>query len=86
MSELIVLSVEQYELLKDKGYIVRGVPKFIESGKTQRALGHDAAYSLVRFFFTPALDKAVEIGGVRIEPDHIRQKLEPKLWRELLRK
>jgi hypothetical protein len=84
MSEMIVLAVEQYMQLRDKGFIREGKPQFIPVGKLQRVYGHDAAYSLVRFFFTPALDRAISIGGVRIDPDHIRQKLEPEIWRDLL--
>ena len=84
VSEMVTLAVEQYLQLRDKGFIHDGKPRFIPVGKLQRAYGHDAAYSLVKFFFTPALDKAISMGGGRIDPDHIRQKLEPKIWRDLM--
>lgn len=84
MAELIAQSFDSYIRVKGAGYIVNGAPKFIPV-KDGKPFPPDEAYSLVKFFFTHSLDIAIAVGGLRIDAEAIRSKLEPKIWKNLLK-
>tara|TARA_R110000751_G_scaffold223554_1_gene325716 strand:- start:127 stop:507 length:381 start_codon:yes stop_codon:yes gene_type:complete len=84
MAELIAQSFDAYRQVKEAGYIVDGKPKFIPLADNS-PFPHDEAYSLLKFFFTHSLDIAIAIGGLKIDADPIRSKLEPEIWERLLK-
>lgn len=84
MAELIAQAFIAYNQAKEERYIVDGEPKFIPL-KDGSSLAHDEAYAGIRFFFTHSLDIAIAIGGLDIDADAIRSKLEPDLWQQMLK-
>lgn len=83
ITELIRHSYEVYVDLKARGYIVNGEPRVIPQEDTGY-LTHNEAYPTVRFFFGPGLEIALAMGSLHLDPDVIRQKLEPALWETLI--
>ena len=84
LAEMIAQAFITYQQVKDEGYIVDGEPRFIPV-KDGSSLIHDDAYAIIKFFFTHSLDIAIAIGGLNIDADAIRSKLEPKLWQQMLK-
>ena len=81
---MIAQAFATYQQVKDEGYIVDGEPRFIPV-KDGSSLIHDDAYAIIKFFFTHSLDIAIAVGGLNIDADAIRSKLEPKLWQQMLK-
>ena len=81
---MIAQAFTTYQQVKREGYIVDGKPRFIPV-EDDSSLPHDEAYAIIKFFFTHSLDIAIAIGGLNIDADAIRSKLEPKLWQQMLK-
>lgn len=82
MAEIVLVAFEDYRVFQRHGLIVRGrvVPRVLVRVKGARITDVGTA---VWFFWSGGLEIVAELGGLEMDWDAVREKLEPEEWREL---
>jgi len=82
MAEIILVAFEDYQAFQRHGLIVRGRVAPNVKVRVKGARITDVG-SAVWFFWDGGLEVVAELGGLEMDWDAVREKLEPEEWHEL---